>query len=195
MRPLLQDADGGDVGQRPRRHPVGGRPFAGGAAKEVQRADDLLTQPQRDRAHRPQVPANRSLGERRPGVVPLQIRRRDRFPAADAVAAGTFLALHLQQLKIVDGGRGATRHIQPAATRQEQTGSVDVEQINARVDQVDEQFGDVVVRHQRVSHADQGTDQTGLMLGRESQLLLVLPRQPAKIPADTLDEIGATPAA
>ena len=98
-RPFLQDADGGHVGQRLPEGQVGVGQRAGAAVEQVQRADRLAAQPQRQRVHRPEPAGLRDRGgEHRPLVGDGEVGHADRGGGAVAVQAGSLLVLQLQQL-------------------------------------------------------------------------------------------------
>ena len=113
--PLVQQADRGHISQRLADAQVclAQRPRAG--AEQVKRADDLITQPHRQRLHRLE-PGTRGRGRKpRPALIwPGEVGRGDRTPSAEAVQARALVILDLEQLD--QPGRLAGRRRYPQLT-------------------------------------------------------------------------------
>ncbi len=97
---LVQQADGGYVGQGLADAYVRRGEGARADAEQVQRADDLLAQPHRQGLHggEPGLPGGGS--EPRPALRRgSQVRGGDGLARSEAVQAGTLVVLYLEQLK------------------------------------------------------------------------------------------------
>ena len=88
---------------------------AGLVAEQVQRAEDLLPQPQRQRVDRPVARVERGSREQRPPVrLNREIRRTHRLPAAITVEARSLLALQLEEFEQPRLFGGGSHHMQLA---------------------------------------------------------------------------------
>jgi hypothetical protein len=139
------------------------------AVEQVEGADGVPPQPQRDGVHGREALGERPLGEPRPAVGGGgQVRDGNRLARGEAVQAGAFVGLDLEQLQqpgLLGRGRD---HLEPAALVGEQEPGRDgVEQADAVADELVQQLDDVVVVDQGVGHLDEGAHQLRLALGRQ----------------------------
>ena len=150
---LVQQADGGDVGQGLTDADFRGRQGPRIGAEQVQRPDDLLAQPHRQRLHgrEPGLPGGRretGPPRRRGG----QVRGLDGPTRPEAVQAGTLVVLQLEQLKQPGGFAGGGHHPQlTSRVSQQQPGGGHVEQLHAAVGQHVQEVDHVEADHHRVS--------------------------------------------
>jgi hypothetical protein len=121
----------------------GGGPWGG--AEEVQRADDLLAQPHRQRLHGGEP--GLLGGGREPRPAPRgggQVRGVDGLAGPEAVQAGTLVVLYLEQLKHPGGFAGGGYYAQLAArVSQQQPGGGGIQQLHAAVGQHVQEVDDV----------------------------------------------------
>jgi hypothetical protein len=148
---LVQQADGGHVGQRLTDPHILGVEAAGGLAEEVEGADDLVPQSHRERLHGGDPRQPRGYRELRPAFVGAEVGRCDRQAGPEAVQARALVAFQLEQLqqprRLARGGD----HAQLAArVRKQQADSRDVQQPGATVRQQVQEVNDVEVGDHRV---------------------------------------------
>jgi hypothetical protein len=154
---LVQQADGGHVGQRLADADVRGGQGARIGAEQVQRADDLLPQPHRQGLHggEPGLAGGRRE-PRPPRRRGSQVRGGDGPAGPEAVQARTLVVLYLEQLKQPGGlARGSHQAQLTARVSQQQSGSGDVQQLHAAVGQHVQEVDHVEPGHQRVSQLDE----------------------------------------
>ncbi len=97
---LLQDADSGDVRQRLRQPLVVRGDQDGAVVEQVQPADRLLAQPQRQRHDGPETSLHRERREQRPAdAVGVEVGADDSRAGADALQARSFVVLQLEDLQ------------------------------------------------------------------------------------------------
>ena len=140
-------------------------------AEQVQRADDLLTQPHRQGLHgsEPGLPGG--------GREPRPARRLGgqvgggNGPGPEAVQARALVVLQLEQLEQPGGLAGRGHHAQlTARVSQQQPGGGDVQQLHAAVGQ----------HVQEVDHVEVGDHGVGQLDERLRQQLSVHPRSPSQ---------------
>ena len=150
--PMVQDGDGGDVGQGLGRVHVGLAHLARVDAEQVEGADDGAPQPHRQGVHRVE-PGGEGFG-REPGPATVdrgQVLVHDRLAGAVAVEARAFLGLQLEQLEQAHRLAGRRHHPEVAVGRDEhQPGGGDVEHVDAAVGEQGEQLDHVEVVDQGV---------------------------------------------
>ena len=97
---MLDDAEGGQVGEGPGDDEVGLDHRGLGDAEQVQCAEGHLSQPQRQGERGPEADLPGGFGEQRPPAGPgLQVLVLHGLAGAEGVQAGAFLCLQLKQLQ------------------------------------------------------------------------------------------------
>ena len=127
--------------------------------EQVQRADGLSAQPQRQRVHRPERSGFARPRRRRPatGWPRGEVGHADRGAGAVAVQAGALLVLQLQQLHQLGVLAGGGDHAQlSVGVAEHDPGGVGGQQGHAVGDEPVEQVDDVVVVDQGVGERDEG---------------------------------------
>ncbi len=150
--PLVQEADGGDVG-----HALGDGQVVGGEGlpirgEQVQRAQHLAAQPERYCVAVAEPARQCPLREHRPPAAGVgQVHVGDHLPRGEAVQAGAFRSLELEELEQPGGLVGVGDDLQVAALVVEhQAGGVGVDQFHAALGEHLEELDDVEVLHQGV---------------------------------------------
>lgn len=161
---VLEDGDGGDVGQRPGGEDLVGVQRPGAGSEQVEGADDPVPQPHRDGVHRPE-PGRQC---HRPEVGPPAVRDgkvlvHGHQTGPEAVRARALLGLQLEQLHDPHRLTGGRHHPEFAFGRHNHhAGGGDVEDLHAPVGEQREQLDDVELVDQGVGQLDQGRYQQAL---------------------------------
>jgi len=168
---LVQQADGGHVGQRLADPDAGRGQRARISAEQVQRADDLLAQPHRQGLHRGEPCLPRGGREPRPARRRRgQVRGLDRLAGPEAVQARTFVVLQLEQLEQPGRLAGGGHHAQlTARVSQQQPRRGHVQQLHTAVGQHMHEVNHVKPGHHRVRQLNE----------RLRQQLRIHPRSPS----------------
>ena len=160
-RAFLQDADGGHIGQRLTQREIGVWHPAGLAVEQVEGADGLAAQSQRDRVHRCETPAADDGGhEPRPPIRGLrQVGDPDLGRGPISLQTRPLGGLQLQQLHslcVLAGGRDRAQLL--TGIGEQDPCGVRGQQRHAMGDELVEQVDDVVVvdqgvgeRHERLT--------------------------------------------
>ena len=157
---LMQQADGGHVGQRLANLDAVCVEGTWGGAEKVERADDLVAQPHRQGLHGGEAGLSGGGGELGPALVSTQVGGCDGVPGAEAVQAGPLVALQLEQLKQPGGLAGGGHHTQfSARIGQQQPGGGNVQQLGAAGGQHVQEVDDVEVGDHGVGKLDKGLRQ------------------------------------
>ncbi len=157
---LVQQADGGHVGQRLADVDAVGVEGAGGGAEEVERADDLVAQPHRQGLHGAEAGLPGGGGEPGPALVGAQVGGCHGLAGPEAVQAGSLVALQLEQLEQPGGLAGGGHHAQfPARVGQQQPGGGNVQQLDAAAGQHMQEVDDVEIGDHGVGQLDESLRQ------------------------------------
>ena len=170
---FVQQADGGHVGQRLADAQVRRVEAARCGAEQVQRADDLIPQPHRQRLHRREPGPGGGLGEPGPPRGRAgQVGSGDGPAGTEALQAGPFVVLQLEQLQQPGFLAGGRRDPQLAArVGQHDPGRGRGQQGDAAVGEHVQEVDDVEVGDHRVGQLDEGVGkQVGVHLGHLSSL-------------------------
>jgi hypothetical protein len=155
---LLQDANGGDVRQCLRQPLIVLGHLADAVVEQVQPADRLLTQPQRQRHDGPETSRKGERREQRPAcAVGVEVGADHSRAGADALQARALFGLQLEDLE-QPGFLTRGRHDSEAALLvvKQQPGRRDAEQANTGCGQPVKQVDDVVVLDQAVREHHEG---------------------------------------
>jgi len=152
----MQQADRRHIRQRLADADIRGRQRARIGAEQVQCADDLLTQPHRQRLHSPEPGLPGSRREPRPPHLRGgQVHGLDRPPGPEAFQAGTLVILQLEQLKQPGGLTGGSHHPQlTPRVGQQQPGRRHAKELHAAVGQHMQEVDHVKASHHRVRQLD-----------------------------------------
>jgi hypothetical protein len=128
---LVQQADGGHVGQRLANVDAIRVEGAGTGAEKVERADDLVAQPHRQGLHGGEAGLSGNGGEPGPALLSTQVGGRHGVAGPEAVQAGSLVTLQLEHLKHPGGLAGGGHHAKlPARVGQQQPGGGNVQQLD-----------------------------------------------------------------
>jgi hypothetical protein len=165
---VLENGNGGDVGQRLCRVDIGLPQATLADVEEVEGADALAAQSHRQGVRRVEPRAQGLRGEARPArLVGGQVAVHDRLAGAVAVDAGTLPSLQLEELQDPHRLAGGGHHPQVAVGRhQHEPGGTHVQHVDASVGQKGQQFHDVKVGHQGIGQLRERLGQNGLSRAR-----------------------------
>jgi hypothetical protein len=149
---VLQDGNAGDVGQRSRELHVGLRHRSGLRLEQVQRSDDAVSQPERERVHALVSGADGVRSEPRPSLDGVaQLCAGHQLPRRKGLQARSLFVLQLEQLEQACLLGGRRHHSQVAVCVGEQDpDGVSVDEFDASVGQHRQQVDDVEVGHESV---------------------------------------------
>ena len=154
---VLEDGDGGDVGERLGGLDVGLSHLPGLDVEQVEGTDDRAAQPHRQRVDRVEAGGERFGGESGPAAVDRgQVLVHDWLARPVAVEARAFLRLQLEQLQHAHGLAGGSHHPQVTVwCDQHESSGVDVEHVDATVSKQRQQLHHVEVGDERVGQLDE----------------------------------------
>ena len=154
---LLQDADGGDVRQRLRQPLIVLRHRDGAAVEQVQPADRLLAQPQRQRHDGPETSRDGERREQRPAdAVGVEVGADHDRAGADALQTRSLIVLQLEDLKQPGFLARGRDDGEMTLVVEQQPGRRDAKQANAGCGQPVKQVDDVVVLDETVREQHEG---------------------------------------
>jgi hypothetical protein len=161
---VLEDGDGGDVGERLGDEDVIGVQRAHLGTEEVEGTDDVAAQAHRDGVSGAETHLDGDRGEPGPASIGCgEVLVDDRSAALEGVEAGSFVGLQFEQLDEAHRFAGRRDELElPGGGRQHDAGGGDVEHVDTAVGQRGEKVDDVEVVDERVGEIDHRAGKHGL---------------------------------